>query len=182
MENCDVTLLLRAWGDGNASAADELFPVIYQQLKYLASLRAVSSTAPSLHPTVLVHEAFLALSKGGRSDWRDRAQFFQFAAIVMRRIMLQAVRARKTGKAGGDLEWICFDEEHHSPTALPADFEAVDAALTRLAALDEAKARVVELRFFCGLGVEETAELLNVSPRTINRQWGLAKAWLAQNV
>ncbi len=182
MGSSDVTLLLRAWGDGDPSAAEELFPVIYEQLKNLARLRAVSTETPSLHPTALVHEAFIAMSNDARADWRDRAQFFAFAAVVMRRIMLQSARARKADKRGGEYAWVQFDELYHSPISVTVDFELLDAALTRLEQLDPTQARIVELRFFGGLAVEETAEILNISPRTVNRQWAFAKAWLAQQV
>jgi RNA polymerase sigma factor (TIGR02999 family) len=115
-------------------------------------------------------------------DWRDRAQFFAFAATVMRRLMVDYWRARQAAKRGGVSERILFDELIHTPSGGQVDMEALDEALTRLSALDEKQARIVELRFFGGMSAAETAAHLGISERTVHREWGMAKAWLSSQL
>ncbi|QOY87132.1 ECF-type sigma factor [Paludibaculum fermentans] len=181
MPDRDLTLLLREWGGGSQSAGEVLFPLIYQELRQLARYHSNAGRRNTVEPTALVHEAFLALLKDTKTDWRDRTQFYAFAGVVMRRLVVDAARRRKAAKRGGDAERIEFDDSLEV-RAGGMDFEALDEALTRLAALDEQQARIVELRFFAGLTVEETAEHLGVSPRTVNREWGMAKVWLADQL
>lgn len=178
----DVTTLLRAWGDGDRSAGEQLFPLIYEELRRLAGRQGSFDADHTLHATALVHEAFIEFNQGLKSDWRDRAQFFAFAALVMRRLMVDYQRAKRADKRGGSMERIEFDEALHALLPATIDFEILDDALTRLAQLDQTQARVVEMRFFGGMTVVETAEYLGISVRTVNRQWGMAKVWLADNV
>ena len=125
---------------------------------------------------------FWSSPRGGKSDWRDRAQFFAFAATVMRRLMVDYWREKSAAKRGGDADRILFDELIHTPTGETLDVAGLDQALTRLGEMDERQARIVELRFFGGMSAEETAEYLGVSVRTVHREWGMAKAWLASEL
>lgn len=174
--------MLRAWGGGDTDAGDELFRVIYNELRKMAARHGRGSREATIQPTALVHEAFIALASEGITDWRDRAQFFAFAAVVMRRLLKDYWRRRQARKRGGDQEWVVFDESVHAWMGSGVDFEALDDALTRLAALDATQARIVEYRFYAGLSVEEAAHCLGISPRTVNREWGMAKVWLADQL
>ncbi len=179
--NEELTKLLRAWGEGDRRAGENLFPLIYEELRRVAR-RQGGASGRTVHPTALVHEAFIELANAEKADWRDRRQFFAFAAVVMRRRVVDHARRKGAGKRGGGLEADRFDEQLHTviaPRASDLDFESLDEALGRLEALDPEQARLVELRFFAGLSVDETAECLGISPRTVAREWGLAKAWLA---
>lgn len=173
----NITLLRRAWGSGDESVSDELFRSIYAQLRTLARYHLRSNAATTLTPTVLIHEAFLELATDPKSDWRDRIQFFAFTATVMRRLMSAHARRRAAGKRAANLG--VFDEAAFQGLARGLDVVKLDDALTALAKLDARQMRIVELRFFGGLSVEEIALFLGVSERTVLRQWGLAKAWLA---
>jgi len=179
MDSGEVTTLLRAWGAGDLSAADPLFSRVYDELRSLAQYHSRSHSGATVTPTALVNEAFLELVGDPKADWRDRAQFFAFTAVVMRRLMIAYARSRGADKRGGGVEPIAFDESIHALGASGVDAEDLDAALTALEQIDAAQAKIVELRFFGGLTVEETAEYLGISPRSVNRQWGMAKAWLA---
>ncbi|MBS1872379.1 MAG: sigma-70 family RNA polymerase sigma factor [Acidobacteria bacterium] len=181
MAGKDVTVLLRAWGGGDTAAGEELFETIYQELRRMAARQARAREA-TIHPTALVHEAFIALAAESITDWRDRAQFFAFAAVVMRRLLKDYWRRRQARKRGGDQEWVVFDESVHALIGSGIDVEALDDALTRLAALDATQARIVEYRFYAGLSVDEVAHCLGISPRTVNREWGMAKVWLADQL
>jgi RNA polymerase sigma-70 factor, ECF subfamily len=180
METQEITTLIRAWGAGDRSACDALFPILYNDLRRIAA--AHSRNQGTLQATALVNECFLEFAQGSKSDWRDRAQFFAFAATVMRRLMVDYWREKSTAKRGGDADRILFDELIHTPTGESLDVGALDQALTRLAEMDERQARIVELRFFGGMSAEETAELLGISARTVHREWGMAKAWLASEL
>jgi RNA polymerase sigma factor (TIGR02999 family) len=182
----DVTRLLLRWSEGDASALDRLLPVIYGELRRIASSQ-IRRERPdhTLAPTALVHELYLRLVDQRRATWQHRAQFFGVAAQLMRRILVDHARERQATKRGGSatrvsLEYALEESEAagaaHGSDAL--EVLAVDEALNRLARLDADQARIVELRFFAGLTVEETAHLLNRSPRTIKREWRLARAWL----
>ncbi len=183
--NENLTILLRAWGEGDPDAAEHLFPLIYDELRKVAR-RQGAAAGGTVQPTALVHEAFIELAGSSKTDWRDRKQFFAFAAVVMRRLVVNHARRRGASKRGGGVEPDCFDEQLHAlispPSPRSIDLEALDSALTRLEALDPQHARIVELRFFAGLSVDETADCLSLSPRTIAREWGLAKAWLASQL
>lgn len=182
----DITRLLKAWRNGDADALNALTPLVYDQLRRLA--RGYVRREPaghSLPPTAIVHEAYLRLMDATGVDWQDRAHFFAIAARVMRRVLIDAARARRSAKRGGDAARV----DHSQPfdfDALPdassihaAALCELDDALTSLARLDARRAQVIELRFFGGLTVEETAHVLSVSPQTVMRDWSLARAWLA---
>ncbi len=173
----DITVLLRAWGAGDKSVSDELFESIYTQLRTLARYHLRSNSGATLTPTILINEAFLELANDPKSDWRDRVQFFAFTATVMRRLMSAAARRRAAGKRAADVG--VFDESAFPVFDRGLDAAKLDDALTALAQLNANQARIVELRFFGGLSVEEVSVFLGVSERTVIRQWGLAKAWLS---
>ena len=175
----DITTLLRAWGAGDASVSDELFQAIYSQLRTLARHHLRSRPGVTLTPTVLINEAFLALASDPKNDWRDRVQFFAFTATVMRRLMSAHARQRAAAKRGAGVAPGAFDEAAYPVFDRGLDAARLDDALSALEKLEPTQARIVELRFFGGLSVEEVATYLAVSERTVIRQWGLAKAWLA---
>ena len=177
----EVTQLLVRWSEGDAAALDLLLPEVYRELRRIASRQLRRERADhTLVPTALVHEVFLRLVDQQRVTWQNRAHFFGLAAQLMRRILVDHARARHTEKRGDAAPRISLDgvaEKAHEP-ARPEDVLAVDTALARLATIDPDQARIVELRFFAGLTVEETAHVVNRSPRTIKREWRLARAWL----
>ncbi|MEZ5402197.1 MAG: ECF-type sigma factor [Bryobacteraceae bacterium] len=175
----EVTALLRAWGSGDESVSDELFQAIYSQLRLLARHHLRARPDTTLTPTVLINEAFLELSADPKTDWRDRVQFFAFTATVMRRLMSAHARRRNAAKRGSNVRPIGFDESAYPTFDRGLDAAKLDDALTALEKLEPVQARVVELRFFGGLAVKEVAAYMGVSERTVIRQWGLAKAWLA---
>lgn len=173
-----------AASDGDAAAMSGLFDVLYRELRRLAvvAMRA-ERRDHTLQPTALVHEAYLRLADE-RTPLAGRHHFFGIAAIAMRRILVEHARARHAAKRGGHAPRLSIDEvDVPLPVAAEAiDFEALDASLTRLAAIDERQARIVELRFFAGLTVEEAAEVLGLSPRTVKREWQMARAWLKRDM
>jgi len=175
----DITTLLRAWGAGDQTVSDELFQSIYGQLRTLAQRHLRSNPGATLTPTVLINEAFLELAADPKGDWRDRVQFFAFTATVMRRLMSADARRRAAGKRAASVGAVPFDEAAFPVFDRGLDVAKLDDALTALAQLDPNQARIVELRFFGGLSVAEVSVYLGVSERTVIRQWGLAKAWLA---
>jgi RNA polymerase sigma factor (TIGR02999 family) len=175
----DVTELLQRWSSGRQEALDELLPQIYGELRRLADsyLRRERSDH-TLQATALVHEAFLKLVDQHAVSWKNRAHFFGIAAQAMRRILVDHARAHAAGKRGDGVRPVALDEAL-VPTDTPdIDLLALDEVLTRLAAIDSRQSRVVELRFFGGLTMEETAEVLDISPATVGREWTLARAWL----
>ena len=175
----DVTELLKLWGEGRQDALDELLPRVYAELRQLASsyLRR-ERFGHTLQATALVHEAFLKLVDQRAVKWQNRAHFFGVAAQAMRRILVDHARARAAGKRGDGAERLSLDEVVLLTEAPHIDVLALDEALTRLAQLDPQQSRVVELRFFGGLTMEETAEVLQISPATVGREWTLARTWL----
>ena len=175
----DVTALLCAWGSGDESVSEELFQAVYSQLRSLARYHLRSRSGITLTPTVLINEAFLELAADPKNDWRDRVQFFAFTATVMRRLMSAHARRRNAGKRGSNVDAVVFDEAAYPVYDRDLDAAKLDDALTALEKLEPIQARIVELRFFGGLSVQEVAEFVGVSERTVIRQWGLAKAWLA---
>lgn len=179
----DVTALLAEWGHGNTDALNELLPIVYAELRRVAArqLRAEKGGL-TLQPTALVHELYLRLVDQRHGDWRDRAHFFGVAAQVMRRILVDHARRHRASKRGDGLATVSIDEamEEAAPDRLPV--LALDHALDRLAGLDEGLARIVELRAFGGLTIEEAACVLKVSPTTAKREWRTAKAWLTQQL
>jgi RNA polymerase sigma factor (TIGR02999 family) len=175
----EVTRLLVQLTDGDGAAMDELLPLVYAELRRLAAsyLRRERSDH-TLQPTALVHEAYLRMVDQTQVRWQNRAHFFGVAAQMMRRILVDHARSQHAEKRGGDAQKLSLDENIDVSGERAADLVALDEALSRLAEIDPQKSRVVELRFFGGLSVEETAEVLGVSAPTVKRHWRLAKAWL----
>jgi RNA polymerase sigma factor (TIGR02999 family) len=179
----EVTQLLVAWGDGDKSALEKLMPLVYQELRRLAKRYMRQERAGhTLQTTALVNEAYLRLVDWKDVRWQNRAHFFGVAAQMMRRILVDFARSRQYAKRGGGALEVSLDEAAVFSTERGADLVALDDALQSLAALDERKSRVVELRFFGGLSVAETAEVLKVSPETVMRDWKLAKVWLMREI
>jgi len=177
-----VTTLLRGWTDGNQSAMEELAPLVYEELRRVAR-RQMARERPGhlLQPTALVNEAFLRLIDVQQVQWRSRAHFFAMAARLMRRILVEHARARAFQKRGGGAPHITFDETT-TPAGTAIQIVELDDALKALATEDDRKARVVELRYFGGLSVQETAAALDVSPETVMRDWRYAKHWLLREL
>ena len=175
----DVTTLLLAWGHGDERALDELVPRVHAELRRIAQ-RAMARERHdhTLQPTALVNEVYLRLVDIGQVQWNNRAHFFALSARLMRRILVDLARARGYQKRGGGAVVACLDETHAAAPVRPDELVALDEALERLAKIDPRRSEVVELRFFGGLGVEETAEALKVSRHTIMRDWPLARTWL----
>jgi RNA polymerase sigma factor (TIGR02999 family) len=177
--NRHVTELLQAWSEGNETALSELTPIVYRELHKLAR-RYMAEERPghTLGATALVHEAYVRLVDVKRMRWQNRSHFFAVSAQMMRRILVEFARRRRRRKRGDNPQRVDLEDVVLvSPEATP-DVVALDEALTELARLDARKAQVVELRFFGGMGVEETAEILKISPETVMREWNRAKAWL----
>lgn len=175
----EVTQLLLAWSRGDRAALDRLIPLVERELHRLAHHYMRRERAGhTLQTTALVNEAYVRLVDASHVEWRDRAHFFAVSARLMRRILVDFGRKREVGKRGGKALVIRLGEDD-PPSPQPApDIVALDAALEALAVLDPRAANIVELRFFGGLTVDETAEVVGVSPRTIKREWAAAKAWL----
>jgi len=179
----DITQLLRAWGDGNQAALERLMPLVYAQLRQAAHrYMARERRGHTLQTTALVNEVYVRLAKAREMRWQDRVHFFAISAQMMRRILTDYARARQYAKRGGGAQTVSLDEAPEVSQKPRADLVALDDALNRLAAVDERKSRVVELRYFGGLSVEETGEVLKVSPETVMRDWKLAKAWLLREL
>ena len=173
----EVTRLLQAWGRGDRTARDRLIPVVYAELKRRAAAHLRHERpGNTLHPTDLVHETYLRL-RAQNPAWQNRDQFFGVASRLMRRILVDHARARAAAKRGGGLR-VTYAPSGSSSAAAEPDLLDLDSALGELAGFDEAQARLVELRFFGGLSVEEAAEVMGVSRTTANREWQTAKAWL----
>jgi RNA polymerase sigma factor (TIGR02999 family) len=175
----ELTQLLRAWNAGDADARSRLIETVYAQLRTLAraQLRREHG-ARTLSATGLVHEAYLRLCGQDGLSFHDRAHFYGIAAVTMRRVLVEAARRRGARKRGGDWRRVTLGAELGALDAKGVDLLDLDRALTALAAIDERQARVVELRFFAELSVEETAEALGLSPATVKREWSMARAWL----
>jgi RNA polymerase sigma factor (TIGR02999 family) len=178
-----VTALLQAWGRGDAAAFDQLVPIIYAEL-HLQAQRYLQRENPghTLQTTALVHEAYLRLVDQRQALWQNRAQFFGVAAQLMRRILVDYARRHQAAKRGGSAIQVPFEESAVAAVDSEVDLVALDDALTRLAVLDFRQARVVELRYFSGLGIEDTAEALGISPATVKREWAMARAWLKREL
>ena len=175
----DLTQLLLAWGEGDREALDELTPLVYRELKKLAgSYLRRERAGHTLQPTALAHEAFIKLIDQRNVRWRNRAHFFGIAAQAMRRILVDHARARLAGKRGSGGAVVSLDEVIDVSDSRADQLLALDEALKRLAQLDPNRGRVIELRYFGGLTLEDTAEVLGVSRATVIREWRMAKAWL----
>lgn len=180
----NVTELLHAWSDGDPTAIDKLIPLIYDEIRRIAEhyLRRERSDH-TLQPTALVHEAYLRLVDQKRTEWKNRAYFFGAAAQIMRRILVDHARQHAAAKRGGaEQHRVTLDEDIALVEGRDVNLLALDNALRKLAEIDPQKSRIVELRFFSGLSIEETAEVIKVSPATVTRQWRTVKAWLHREV
>ena len=172
-----ITRLLEQWREGDGGALDRLLPLVYDELRRLARAQAGDGEA-TMRPTALVHETYLRFQRHGGS-FGDRAHFFAAAALTMRRLLVDHARSRARQKRGGDATRVSLDEELHAGASSPAtEVLVLDEALGRLEAVDERKARVVELHFFAGLTYDEIAEVLTLSPATVGRELRFAKTWL----
>jgi len=179
----EVTSLLRAWSRGEEDALQKLMPLVYDQLhaaarRYMAGERV----GHTLQTTALIHETYLRLVNIRRVEWKDRAHFLAVCAQLMRRILIDFARSRSYQKRGGAAPHINFDETLIVGVEPDFNLVALDDALNRLAQVDERKSKVVELRFFGGLDIKETAEVMQVSPDTVMRDWKLAKVWLLREL
>ena len=180
----EVTLILAAVERGDPHAAEQLLPLVYDELRKLAAQRlAEEQSGQTLQPTALVHEAYRRLVGGGQpQDWNGRGHFFAAAAEAMRRILVEAARRKRGLRHGGGLTRQDFDAIDLAAPEWPEDLVALDDALTRLSQTDKAAADLVHLRFFAGLPIPEAARVLGISPRTADRHWTYARAWLHQAV
>jgi RNA polymerase sigma factor (TIGR02999 family) len=177
-----VSQLLAAWTNRDSAARDALLPIVYDELHRLAHRYMRGERQEhTLQTTALVNEAYIRLVDLDRMQWRDRAHFFAMAATLMRRILVDYARERSRDKRGGGVSVTSLDEQVAVPKA-SVDVVALDQALDRLAAMDLQQSQIVELRFFSGLTIEETAEALDLSPATVKREWTSAKAWLHQQL
>ena len=175
----DVTTLLQQWSDGDQEALDKLMPLVYDELRSIASAYLQRERqAHTLQTTALVNEAFLRLIDQRRVHWRNRTHFYGIAAQLMRRVLIDHARAHQTNKRGKGQVTLLLDEAFNVSTERDAELIALDDALKSLAEIDPRKAQIVEMRFFGGMTAEEIAEALGISTETVKRQWRLAKAWL----
>ena len=173
----NVTLLLKEWRRGNKQSLDKLIPLVYDELRRLAHYYLRQERADhTLQTTALVNEAYLRLIDAGNVQWQDRTHFFAVASNLMRRILVDYARAHGSKKRGRNMAKVTVDENHFVPT--DRNILKLDDALNALSDFDSRKAKVVELRYFGGLNLEETAQVLEVSPDTVRRDWRLAKVWL----
>ena len=178
-----MTRLLQAWSKGNREALEKLIPLVYKELHRLAK-RHMARERPghTLQTTALVNEAYLRLVDWKNARWQNRAHFFAVSGQLMRRILVDFARSRRQAKRGGETRQVSLDEALVVSHDRAADLVALDDALAALATIEPRKSRVVELRFFGGLSVEETAEVLKVSPRTVLQDWNLARVWLLREI
>ncbi|HUF25834.1 MAG TPA: ECF-type sigma factor [Gemmatimonadaceae bacterium] len=179
----EVTRLLDELTHGGRDALDRLFPLVYDELRRVAHHRLRNEReAHSLDTTALVHDAYVKLAGLDRMRWQNRAQFFAVAAQAMRRILVDHAMHRKAQKRGGEMQHVSLDESVIMTEERGEQLLALDEALHRLEAIDERHSRVVECRFFAGMSVEETAEVLGISPATVKRDWTMARAWLSREL
>ena len=179
-DSTDITRLLQEWQDGSAQALERLIPLVYKELHTLAS-RYLSRERPdhTLQPTALVNEAYLKLAGQLDVDWQNRAHFFGIAAQLMRRILVDRARHDGRVKRGRDISLVALDDADPASAAVELiDVISLDRALSRLEALDPQQGRIVELRFFVGLSIQETADVMRISTGTVKRDWAMARAWL----
>jgi RNA polymerase sigma factor (TIGR02999 family) len=179
----DITALLGQWQSGDHAALNELTPLVYKELRRLAqSYLNRERPGHTLQGTALVHEAYLRLMDQRQVQWRDRNHFFALSAELIRRILVDHARSKMAGKRGGDQVKLSLDEGIDLSSSRDVDLIALDDALQLLARTDPQQSRIVELRYFAGLTIEETAEVLNVSPATVKRDWVVAKAFLKREM
>ena len=181
--SASVSKLLLNWGQGDEGAREALIPLVYAELRRLARRHLRRERADhTLQSAALVNEAYLRLVRQGQPQWQNRAQFFGVAAQMMRHILVDHARNRKAAKRGAGAPRLSLSPEMALPQAREVDLVALDDALTQLATLDQQQSRVVELRFFGGLSIEETSIVLGVSPATVKREWATARAWLQREI
>ena len=175
----EISIILKDWSAGNRDSADVLLSLVYDELRKLAA-RYLSRerSGHTLQPTALVHEAYMRLVDISDIKWQDRAHFFAVSANVMRHILVDHARAKQAEKRGGGAQRIALEDAISLSQETDVDVLAVDEALQELATFDELQSRIVELRFFGGLTIEETAHVISKSPATVKREWSMAKAWL----
>ena len=179
----DITRLIAEWQRGNKAAENALFEALYNRLHTRAlHLLCTEPRGQSMGPTALVHEAYLRLIDLDKADWQDRAHFFAVCSQMMRRILVDSARARGSAKRGGGTPRVNLDDVPNLASGRDREIVAIDDALKLLSEMDPRKGRVIELRFFGGLTVEETAEVLKLSPQSVMRDWKLAKAWLIREM
>ena len=179
----NVTRLLLEWGDGNQQALEALVPLIYKELRNLAhNFLYRERPGHTLQTTALVHEAYLKLIDQNDARWQNRAHFFAIAAQAMRRILIDSARKHAAAKRGGPQEELSLDEVADIALEPDGNLLKLDEALNQLAKIDPRQSRIVELRYFGGLTIEETAEVTSVSPATVKREWMMARAWLHQEI
>jgi len=178
-----VTELLLAWGDGDQTALEQLIPLVHAELRRIAArYMARERAGHTLQPTALVNEVYLKLVDVERVRWQNRAHFLAVAARLMRRILVDFARSRRYRKRGGDVEHVAFDESVVIAIGRGHDMLALDDALDELARVDARQCQIVVMRFFAGLTVEEIADVIDVSPATVMRDWKLAKSWLLREL
>jgi len=176
-----VTNLLARWRGGDAAAREALVPLVYDELRRIARrCLAGQKTNHTLQPTALVHEAYLRLAGHDSVSWQNRAHFFAVATQMMRQILVDHARRRAAAKRGGGAVTVALDEEVASKSSVVLDLIALDDAMRQLAELDPRQSQIVELRFFGGLSIEETAHVVDISPATAKREWATARLWLHQ--
>lgn len=181
--SADLTGLLLAWGGGEREALDRLIPLVQQELRHIARKHMAGERAGhSLQPTALVNEAYLRLIDLERVDWQNRAHFFAMASRLMRRVLVDAARRKHYQKRGGAMQRVTFIESQAAARQPEYDLAALDEALAALEAIDARKCQVVEMRYFGGLTVEETAEALGISRDTVMRDWQFSKVWLRREI
>jgi RNA polymerase sigma factor (TIGR02999 family) len=178
----DVTGLLLAWRAGDRDAFEALIPLVYEELRHIAHRQLAGERQQTLQTIDLVHEAYVRLVDASRVRWQNRAHFLAVAARSMRRILVDAARTRGAQKRGGDLSRVELEPDLVAALAPDVDVIALDEALSELAEADARRGNVVELRYFGGLTVEETAQVLDVAPETVMRDWKVARAWLHQRL
>lgn len=177
-----VTALLEQWSRGDRGALEQLLPVIYDELRRLAASYLRGQGSGTLQPTALVHEVYLQLVEQHRIEFHNRSHFFGAAAQIIRRILVDRAREKGAAKRGGDAVRVALEDALAVSVPRDLDMIALDVALSDLAAFDQQKAKVVELRYFAGLSIPEAAEALGVSPMTIKREWAIARAWLYERL
>jgi RNA polymerase sigma factor (TIGR02999 family) len=179
----EITELLMAWNQGDQAAHDRLAPIVYEELRRLARgyLRR-ERPGHTLQPTALVHEAFLRLIDQSQVNWQNRAHFFGIAARLMRQILINHAEARRAAKRGGEAERISLNDVDQFTVEQGLDLAALNEALEKLEQIDPPQSRIVELRYFSGLTIEEIAEVMGISPATVKREWSTARAWLRREL
>jgi RNA polymerase sigma factor (TIGR02999 family) len=178
-----VTALLQSWAGGDAGALERLVPIVYQELHRQAH-RYLQRETPghTLQTAALVHEAYLRLVDQRQANWQNRAHFFGIAGQMMRRVLIDYARSKQAAKRGGGGIQVTLDDAMAAAEVRGIDLLELDEALSRLAELDAQQSKVVELRYFAGLGIEQTAEALQISPATVKREWAMARAWLKREL